>query len=205
MVITHVMMCCSGICVPNFFVHRDWAGAKCHTIFIFVIVIWLVEDCWLSKLMWESADPSEQGRSTISWHARSIRFPRPYHHLTSNFKLYPISHLKPTGTYTDQLTLPFRIYSPNFSMYDSFCDGALLGKILPNRSWKYNAVNAYFYFFIFFCFLAGKPWRKLESPHLVTVKRGPRLRDWERSTIIIRNTTPTLSIRASASFDGTEG
>ena len=53
MVITHVMMCCSGICVPNFFVHRDWAGAKCHTIFIFVIVIWLVEDCWLSKLMWE--------------------------------------------------------------------------------------------------------------------------------------------------------
>ena len=65
----------------------------------------------------ENPPATEQGRSTTSWHARSIRFPRPYHHLTSNFKLYPISHLKPTGTYTGQLTLPFRIYCPNFSLY----------------------------------------------------------------------------------------
>jgi hypothetical protein len=73
-----------------------------------------------SFMVWESANHSEQGRSTTSSHERSIRFPRPYHHLTSNSKLYPISHLKPTGTYSGQLTLPPRIYGPNFSYFMSF-------------------------------------------------------------------------------------
>jgi hypothetical protein len=152
----------------------------------------------------ENPPATEQGRSTTSWHARSNRFPRPYHHLTSNFKLYPISHLKPTGTYTGQLTLPFRIYCPNFSLYHAFWTEALLDEVVSNRSWKIQCSNFSFYSY-FLCLVSYRQnsWR-LESPHLVTVKCGPRLRDWDRSTNI-RNTTPTLSIRASASFDGTEG
>ena len=83
-------------------------------------------------------------------------------------------------------------------------DWALLGEVLPNRSWKIQCCNFSFYFYFYCYFLIGKTVVARCAPHLVTVKRGPRLRDWDRSTNI-RNTTPTLSIRASASFDGTEG
>jgi hypothetical protein len=83
-------------------------------------------------------------------------------------------------------------------------DWALLDEVLPNRSWRIQCCNFYFYISSSISiFSSAKPWR-LESPHLVTVKRGPRLRDWDRSSNI-RNTTPILSIRVSASFDGTEG
>ena len=86
----------------------------------------------------ENPPATEQGRSTTSWHARSIRFPRPYHHLTSNFKLYPISHLKPTGTYTGQPTLPFRIYCPNFSLYHAFWTESCWVKCCPTGAGEYN-------------------------------------------------------------------
>jgi hypothetical protein len=148
-------------------------------------------------ILWESTNNSEQGRSTTLWHARSIQFPRPYHHLTSNFKLYPISHLKPTGTYTGQLTLPYRIYCPNFSLYMSFRTEHCWEKLCLTEAGecKNNAlISLCFYFF------SISYWRTVAesgAPHQVTVKRGPRLRDWERSTQI-RNTIPTLSIRASA-------
>jgi hypothetical protein len=67
-------------------------------------------------------------------------------------------------------------------------DWALLGEVLPNRSWKIQCCNFYFYISSSISiFLLENRGGTLESPHLVTVKRGPRLRDWERSTNI-RNT-----------------
>jgi hypothetical protein len=130
----------------------------------------------------ENPPATEQGRSTTSWHTRSNRFPRPYHHLTSNFKLYPISHLKPTGTDTGQLTLPSRIYCPNFSLYHAFWTESCWVKFCPTGAGEYNAVISIFIFLrLLSIFSSAKSWR-LESPHLVTVKCGPRLRDWDRST-----------------------
>ena len=101
----------------------------------------------------ENPPATEQGRSTTSWHARSIRFPRPYHHLTSNFKLYPISHPKPTGTYTGQLTLPFRIYCPNFSLYHAFWTERCWVKFCPTGAGEYNdTVISIFIFLRLFLF-----------------------------------------------------
>ena len=120
----------------------------------------LVPPFKLFLLLWESADHSEQGQSTTSSYARSIRFPRPYHHLTSKFKLYPISHLKHTRTYTGQLTLPPRIYCPNFSLYMSFWTEHCWRKLCPidARRTLIQCCNSSF-FKIIFLVLIDKPWR----------------------------------------------
>jgi hypothetical protein len=100
---------------------------------------------FLMKILWESANHWTRSINDLIWHARSNRFPRSYHHLTSNFKLYPISHLKPTDTYTGQLTFPSRIYCPNFSLYQAFWTEALLDEVVSNRSWKIQCSNFHFY------------------------------------------------------------
>jgi hypothetical protein len=109
-------------------------------------------------ILWESTNHSEQGRWTTLWHARSIRFPRPYHHLTSNFKLYPISHLKPIGTYTGQLNLPYRIYCPNCSLYMSFRTEHCWKKLCLTEAGecKKNALISLFFYFYFYFLLANR-------------------------------------------------
>ena len=89
-------------------------------------------------------------------------FPRPYHHLTSNFKLYPISHLKPTGTYTGQLTLPSRIYCPNFSLYMSFRTDHCLRKLRPTDARKTLIQCCNSSFLLIFLVLIDKPWRHVK-------------------------------------------
>ena len=144
---------------------------------------------------YENPPATEQGRSTTSWHARSIRFPRPYHHLTSNFKLYPISHLKPTGTYTDQLTLPFRIYCPNFSLYMSFQTEHCWRKLCPTKAGEYknNAVISLFYFY-FLLANRGGIWGPTSGDieARTTPERLKRLKYFKSKYY-----TPTVSIRES--------
>ncbi len=157
-------------------------------------------------ILWESTNHSEQGRWTTLWHARSIRFPRPYHHLTSNFKLYPISHLKPIGTYTGQLNLPYRIYCPNCSLYMSFRTEHCWKKLCLTEAGECKKKGFNFSFFLFlFLFLIGEPGRHL-VPHIRWQWNAGRA--WETENEVLKSEIlypPCPSGRRLNSSDGTEG
>ena len=95
---------------------------------------------------------------------RSIRFPPPYRHLTANSKLYPISQLKPTGTYNGQLTLPPVYMTPIFLIFFHYGLSAVEGISVQLKLGKYKqCCNSSSFYFILF--LKDKPWRHL-VPHI---------------------------------------